>query len=106
MEVPEQRFIFMVVCPSHSVSQRSALRYSSRAVSVTSSHTVTVLLHLDPDLVSHHRGVVFQLVQLRALPLHPLLVTLELFLQFCRDRQVENHQRLITASMQVCAASL
>lgn len=53
---------------------------------VSSSHTVTVLLHLFADVVPHHSGVFLQLVQLHALLLHPLLVILELLLQFCNHK--------------------
>lgn len=51
------------------------------------SHTVAVLLHLVPDLVAHHGGVLLQLVQLQALLLHPLLVAAELLLQFCKNTE-------------------
>lgn len=52
--------------------------------------TATVSLHLVPDLVVHLRGVLVQLVQLRPLLLHPLLVGLELFLQLCKTPDIRN----------------
>lgn len=52
--------------------------------------TATVSLHLVPDLVVHLRGVLVQLVQLRPLLLHPLLVGLELFLQLCKTPGIRN----------------
>lgn len=93
MEVPEQHFILMgdVVFLSPVTASAITLLWATAANgkqgTVTSSHTVTVLLHLFPDLIPHHSGVLLQLVQLHALLLHPLLVALELFLQFCNHRQ-------------------
>lgn len=62
--------------------------------SVTSSHTVTVLLHLFPDIVPHHSGIFLQLLQLHALLLHPLLITLELLLQFCNHTDNYNERKI------------
>lgn len=69
----------VVFCSDHSISQ--LITTAANTKQVTSSETVTVLLHLFPDLLLYHSSVFLQLVQLQALLLHPLLIKLELLLQ-------------------------
>lgn len=103
VEVPKQCFIYLFInfyewcCFLDPVTASVITLLWTAAAngkhgSVTSSQTVAVLLHLFPDLIPHHGGVLLQLVQLHALLLHPLLVTLELFLQFCNHREFDRSQ--------------
>lgn len=94
-------FLLWVVyffCPSHSVSRLWITAANGKQGTWTSSHTATVLLHLVPDLVSHHRSVLLELVQLHALLLHLLLVMPELFLQFCERGESDRKLTCVRAT--------